>query len=297
MNVTKQETYTLGDLVRLYRKSYDFTSLSENTKRIYKYNLEVLTDYFGDIEKADLETYNFARSFADYVQDLREDTPVKARQLFAVCRLTLEWCVRNGHINNHALGRLKMKFERSIRRNNAWTDKDIKRISGAASPAMRDFIFLALHTGLRRCDLIGLSYADITPPDKAGMRYIIVKQSKTGDFVTVALCREVERWLKKRALPHGRILRDQNGDPWTERKFSYEWYRLRLNVECGYVTPHGLRKTAVTRLMNAGCTVAEISAQIGWSLKSVADILDAHYFTQKKEVATQAVRKINKTYR
>ena len=59
---------------------------------------------------------------------------------------------------------------------------------------------------------------------------------------------------------------------------------------------HDLRGTAVTRLAVAGCTVPQIAAITGHSLKDVEQILDAHYLGGAVELAEAAITKLNVAY-
>jgi hypothetical protein len=54
-----------------------------------------------------------------------------------------------------------------------------------------------------------------------------------------------------------------------------------------------LRGTAVTRLALAGCTVPQIAAITGHTLKDVEAILDAHYLGGVVELAEAAIVKLN----
>ncbi len=53
---------------------------------------------------------------------------------------------------------------------------------------------------------------------------------------------------------------------------------------------------AVTRLALAGCSVPQIAAITGHSLKDVEQILDAHYLGGGVELAEAAITKLNAVY-
>ena len=59
---------------------------------------------------------------------------------------------------------------------------------------------------------------------------------------------------------------------------------------------HDLRGTAVTRLALAQCTVPQIAAITGHSLKDVEAILEAHYLGGTIELAEAAITKLNAAY-
>jgi integrase len=59
---------------------------------------------------------------------------------------------------------------------------------------------------------------------------------------------------------------------------------------------HDLRGTAVTRLALAGCSVPQIAAITGHSLKDVQSILETHYLGGTLELAEAAIIKLNAVY-
>jgi integrase len=58
------------------------------------------------------------------------------------------------------------------------------------------------------------------------------------------------------------------------------------------LTFHDLRGTAVTRLAQAGCSVAEIASITGHSMKDAQYILDSHYLGGKTELAEAAMKRL-----
>jgi integrase len=59
---------------------------------------------------------------------------------------------------------------------------------------------------------------------------------------------------------------------------------------------HDFRGTAVTRLALAGCTVPQIAAITGHSLKDVQEILDANDLGGRIQLAEQAIEKLDAAY-
>jgi hypothetical protein len=77
------------------------------------------------------------------------------------------------------------------------------------------------------------------------------------------------------------ILCTSRGTPWTEDGFQASWQRAYA---------------AVTRLALAGCTVPQIAAITGHSLKDVEAILQAHYLGGRIQLAVQAIEKLDAAY-
>ena len=53
---------------------------------------------------------------------------------------------------------------------------------------------------------------------------------------------------------------------------------------------HDLRGTAVTRLALSNCSVPEIASIAGHTMKTVQEILDAHYLGGRVELAESAIK-------
>jgi hypothetical protein len=103
-----------------------------------------------------------------------------------------------------------------------------------------------------------------------------VVQEKTGCHVIVPVHRDLAPIIA--AIPKRSVfvLTSSNGTPWTQDGFRTSWGRMteRLKLPDGLVF-HGLRKSAVVMLLEAGCTDAEVSAITGQSRQMVE-----HYAAQ-----------------
>ena len=93
------------------------------------------------------------------------------------------------------------------------------------------------------------------------------------------------------------ILCTSRGTPWTEDGFQASWQKAynRSDLPRG-LHFHDLRGTAVTRLALAECTVPQIAAITGHSLKDVEAILQAHYLGGRIQLAAQAIEKLDAAY-
>jgi integrase len=92
----------------------------------------------------------------------------------------------------------------------------------------------------------------------------------------------------------GHILVNSEGKPWTADGFRASWRKACAAAAISGVTFHDLRGTAVTRLGLVGATEAEIATVTGLSLKSVREILDAHYLSRDPALAESAILKLER---
>ena len=88
--------------------------------------------------------------------------------------------------------------------------------------------------------------------------------------------------------------RKQQRPAWTSDGFRASWRKACANAGVRGVTFHDLRGTAVTRLALVGATEPEIATVTGLSLKSVREILDAHYLDRDPALGESAITKLER---
>lgn len=281
----------INHLITLYKNDYAFRKLSATTKRSYDYYLGIIDLRYGNRDVLKLGERELIYDFRGYVSGFCEDVPRKAKYLISVLRLFVKWSYRNGFIRRDLSDFLKLEFKYKPKSINVWSENDVQFVLQNASKPLQDFILFALETGLRRCDLIKLKFSDI---HMVGTHKVfIVTQQKTKNQVKIPLSHKLLDWLNVNPQKNEFILNSFDDTPWHEDKFNHAWGRLKKRLKLTNITPHGLRKTAVTRLAKAGCTVPEISAILGWTITSVQNMLDKHYFQDKLSVAISAIDKLN----
>lgn len=146
---------------------------------------------------------------------------------------------------------------------------------------------MALYTGQRLGDVLTMPRTDI----KAGQ--IAVVQEKTGTKLWIPMHRDLKPMLK--GLDHASvtILVNSEGLPWTKDGFKVSWNK-QMHVKPLAVLKqrrlvfHGLRKSAVVFLLEAGCTDAEVAAITGQSREMIE-----HYAKQvnQRRLAAAAILK------
>ncbi len=143
-------------------------------------------------------------------------------------------------------------------------------------------IALALYTGQRLGDCLDMRWSDIRG------NTIRVTQNKTGKKLVLPMHEELRGLLDQIPRTAATILTTSRGTTW-QSGFQASWRKLRPKAvrDGGYVF-HGLRKSAVVFLLEAGCSEAEVAAVTGQSLAMVA-----HYAKQVRQehLAAKAILK------
>jgi integrase len=142
---------------------------------------------------------------------------------------------------------------------------------------------LALFTGQRQGDVLQMKWSDV----RDGVVSVI--QEKTGVRVWVPIHRTLAKILAEVPRRSIYIATNSHGAPWTQDGFRTSWGRRLERMELpGRLVFHGLRKSAVVMLLEAGCTTAEVASITGQSFEMVE-----HYAKQvsQRKLAAAAIAK------
>jgi len=150
-----------------------------------------------------------------------------------------------------------------------------------------------------------LAYSGQRPGDVRAMRVsdydgekIQVIQSKTGAKVWVKCHKDLKPYLERniaeareKGLDNPTLIRGVRGEPMGERYFADRWDEIAKRTDTFHLNRQDLRRTAVIRLAEAECTVPQIAAITGHSLKQVETILET-YFVRTYEMGSAAITKL-----
>lgn len=274
-------TGTLQAVIDGYQKSSEFARLAPRTRRDYLAHL-------ARIEAAKLTpkgpafcTYplevvddpKIRRRLLEWRDELAKASPRQADATFGVLRIILEWARNMGIIvHNHATR--PKKVYQADRSDKIWLAKDLDAFRAVASSEMRLALELALWTGQRQSDLLKLgwsSYKDGRFTFRQG------KRKRKVDMPVPAVLRNRLDATPRRAAT---ILTAPNGKPWRVEPrpvhFMHQWRKTTLEAGLDGLHFHDLRGTTCTMLADAGCTPSEIAAVLGWTLKTVNEMLDRY---------------------
>lgn len=272
----------LSTLITLYRGSSDFRRTKLSTRHEYDRYLDKIRMQFGGLSLEELQRPPTRGAFKEW-RDSFASTPRTADFAWMILVRVLSFAKDRGMISVNIAER-GGRLYRSTRRDQTWADADVAAFEAVAPVYMRLAIQLALWTGQRKGDLLRLSWSDF---DGFNLR---LTQSKTKARVLVPMGPLAE--VLRSQVGSGAILRNSRGAAWTSDGFNTSWRKCCAKAGITSLTFHDLRGTAITRMALAGCTVPEIAAVTGHSLKDVETILDMHYLGGRAELAASAMRKM-----
>ncbi len=272
----------LSTLITVYRGSSDFRRTKPVTRQEYDRYLDKIRTEFGHLTLDELQQPSTRGTFKEW-RDSLADKPRSADFAWMVLARILSVAKDRGMISVNIAER-GGRLYRSTRRDRTWSDADVAAFEAVALPHMRLAIQLALWTGQRKGDLLRLTWRDF---DGSNLRFT---QSKTKARVLVPMGPLAD--VLSSQSDTGAILKNSRGRAWTSDGFNTSWRKCCEKAGITDLTFHDLRGTAITRMALAGCTVPEIAAVTGHSLKDVETILDMHYLGGRAELAASAMRKM-----
>ncbi len=167
-----------------------------------------------------------------------------------------------------------------------WTWEEIEKFREHGRRDLWRAAALALYSGQRQAGVLGMLWPDI----QDGL--ISVTQNKTGKKLWIPAHANLRALLAEIPRVSVHVLTNSRGVRWTTDGFKSSWgdelNRTFKEFRERELVFHGLRKSAIVFLLEAGCTDAEVSAITGQSRAMIA-----HYARQvnQKKLAAAAVLK------
>ncbi len=270
---------TFAALIEDYRASPEWRELSSSSRRDYGRYLDEVGRLWGKLMVAAVEPKHVLA-----LRDAKSETPAGANYLIRTLSAAVSWGIPRGYRSDNPCRHVrKLKIGEG---HAPWTWDHIEHFRAMVSKTeLWHAAALALYSGQRQADCLSMLWADVADGT------ISVVQSKTGKKLRIPMHRDLKSVLQdvpKRSLT---ILSNTRMKPWTVDGFRTSWGkeldRPVMQPLMGLVF-HGLRKSAVVFLLEAGCTDAEVSAITGQSRQMVE-----HYARQvnQDKLAAAAVLK------
>jgi len=284
---------TFRHVIEMYKNSTEFGKLAARSRSDYLQQISKIELRFGSMPITAIEDRRSRGTFKTWRDELSARSSRQADYAWSVLARILSVAKDRGLISvNHCEkgGRIYS----ADRAEKIWTAENIRQFCAVASKELQAALLLALWTGQRQGDLLRLSWNGY---DGAHIR---LRQGKTKKRVSIRVGATLKIALESakacRALATT-VLTNSRGKPWTSAGFRASWGKaFKKSGLADDLHFHDLRGTAVTRLALAECTVPQIAAITGHSLKDVEAILGTHYLGGTVELAEAAIIKLDAVY-
>jgi hypothetical protein len=270
---------TFDALIGDYKSSPEFLKKAPRTKKLNDGHFAIIADRWGSLLVKGVRPR--------HVLELRDSfsaTPRKADQIVALLSVIIAWGIPREYAEANPCREIGKLSETDGW--HPWQQEDIDYAKEHLRPHLWWAAALALYTGQRQSDVLQMDWSRISGDE------IAVRQMKTGKFLWIPLHRELRQVLETLPRVSTRILTNSGGLPWASG-FKASW-QAAMNVKAfasfrqRRLVFHGLRKSAVVMLLEAGCTDAEVAAITGQSREMIA-----HYslMVNQRKLARAAILK------
>lgn len=275
---------TLQSVIDGYQKSPQYQRLAPRTKLDYDAALLRISERFGNHPLAVIEDPKIRVRFLQWRDERAQTSRRQADAMLGVLRIILEWGRDRGLLTHNHATRPK-KVYKSDRADKLWLPADIAALRDVAAPEIRLAFELALGTGQRKGDVLSMPWSAYD-----GER-IRLRQSKRKRLIDMPVTRSLKELLDAQRRTAKTILTRADGQSWGMSNFNTHWRATVLKAGRDGLHFHDLRGTACTVLAQAGATPSEIAAMLGWTVSTVAGMLDL-YQAMTASLSDSAVAKL-----
>jgi integrase len=276
-------------VVVLYKRSPEYQKLAPSTVRNWAPWLDRIAQHFGDLRIAQFDRPEKIRPFIRQWRSKWADKPRAADYGLQVLSRVLAYAVDPlGKIAGNPCGGIKRLYNAN-RSEIIWTENDIAQLKLACSPEIAHAVDLAAHTGLRKGDLLRLSWSHV------GASAILTDKSKHRREAIIPVYDRLQDVLASIPKLSTIILTNSERRPWTRDGFgsSFNKAKIAAGLADRDLHFHDLRGTAATRFYTAGIPERVIAEIMGWNEDRVARIMRRYV---DRSAATRAlIQQLNST--
>lgn len=283
---------SVGALIVRYLRSVEYQRLAPSTQKTYRRIFGNFKKKYGRMPLKGLERKHIKKIMSDM-----GNTPGAADSLLRRLKMLMGFALDEGMITIDPTLRLK-GYNLQTDGFRVWTEDEIAQFKKAYPSGSRERLALALLlcTAARGSDVARLGRQHI----KDGKIRITAQKTKT--TVTLPVLPELQKEIAAAPANHLTFLVTAYGKPFSIKGFQ-QWFAKKARQagikpelqEDGHVrdcTAHGLRKSAATRLANAGCTDRQIMAVTGHQTVKALSLYTA---SRDQEIdAEKAIQRLNR---
>lgn len=273
---------TIDALAVAYFGSVEFKSLSDETRRTYRFTIDRFREEHGASRVAHLQ-----RKHVKAIISSRYDASgaAAANKLLKNLRLLIKLAIDLGwRKDDPTIGLKLVKLEGDGFAD--WSEADIAKFEKRwpSGSRQRLAMYLALYTGQRRSDIVRMGRQHMRGDG------IEVRQQKTGARLLIPVHPKLKSELAHANAKHLTFITTEYGAPFSVAGFGGWFSDAARSAGLADRSLHGLRKSAARRLAEAGCSTKQIAAVTGH-----ASLREVEHYTaaaNQEQLARDAVNKL-----
>ena len=295
---------SLMHMAELYYKDRRFIRLADKTKKDYKVLINrIINKLLYPEQKKPLGTLKVSAIDRPFVKKLYENLLEKGAKrsasliINALSQLIITASDYGYYKQENPCK--KLVLEKNSPRSQFWTLEEVKLFYKTAKAkgyqGLALAVLIAYYTAQRQTDIENLQWKDF---DK-DFNFWKIKQSKTKAYVNFPIYKTpfLQKILKTTQKINDYVCNSYDGKPYQGRDLIPE--QCKKIIELAGIRKElvfrDLRRTAILRLDEAGCTMSEIASISGHSRKSILDIIET-YAPNSIKKAESALDKVNSSF-
>lgn len=271
---------TFAEYSQRYMETY---ARAKRSYRDDKCRIGPVTEFLGnkdlrDIEPADIEAFRQSRI-------VEGNSRATANRYLSLVKRIFNLAVQDGYVETSPARYIKKFSEKESLKERILTREEDDRLMDACPQYLRDMVFLALHTGMREGEIMGLKWDCVDFKN----REIRVEHTKAGQYRNIPMDKAVFTMLM--SMPHSKGYVFENSRTQRAYKNIHKAYNLaRAKAGLGDVRFHDLRHTFATRLVESGADIGLVQLILGHGSLQITQ----RYVHPSKVSALQAVEGLNR---
>lgn len=280
-HATMARTVTKGtfqDIIDEFFNSSDFKDLAERTKKDHRGNVARKGGIEEEFGKAPIQAFEDKRIKEEILRWRDKFTSGTGDNMIATLQRIISFANDRGLLAEHYLLKINKK-SKSNRAEIVWTRKEVDLMVDQAPRYVGFILIAAVETGLRPGNLRLLSRSDCRKLNRNDSRIAMMTQKSNGkNIASIPVSWRMAQILEELPADQERIVVAGDGQVFKNadslgRAIS-EW-RDRLGIR-KELRLYDARGTAATRLLRAGCNMAEIAAHMGWGIQYAAQMVERY---------------------
>jgi integrase len=280
---------TLSSLIRDFEGTKQWRRLAESTRREYKRVLKFWDAEYGTCPYRALEDKAFRADIIKWHDKFSEAAPREADNRITILARVLSWGAKDGPLRLNVLDGFERAYA-SDRSDIIWLPEQLEAFMAVASPEMQFAMVLALHTGQRQADILRLAWSQYDGASITLRQGKARRLGRTAPLIRIPCTKALKATLNAAQRRAAVMLTTKTGLPFKKRYFAEQWEHTCKAAGILDLHFHDIRGTTVTMLAEAGCTLPEIVAITGHSLRRAQDILEK-YLSRTSKLAESAIAK------
>lgn len=255
LDIKRQSRVKLEELIEKYTELY----LKPNRPTWWKsekHNLRHIRSYFGDCHLGDITKLKVEQFRLERLKEVsRASVNKNVGCLRAMFNKAIEWGMYDG-----ANPAAEIRFYKLDNKRTRYLEKEeIVRFLAACPEYLRDIVEFAIHTGMRKSEILYLKWRDIDLKN----HIITILKTKNNEIRHIPMNRSVEdilfRVKKDPGSPY--IFPSKNGKPFANLKRSFR--RALAKADIKNFRFHDLRHTFASQLVMAGVDLNTVRELLG----------------------------------